>query len=357
MKKRYLVLADGTVFEGRAFGADCEAVGEVIFNTGVCGYVEELTDPAYYGQIIVQTFPLNGNYGIMEEDFEGKCHIRGYVVREWCNTPSNFRSQYDVDAFLKKQGVPGLCGVDTRAITKKIREDGVTNGLLCDEVPADLSALKAYKIENAIKNATCAEKTVWAAEGEEKYRVTLIDCGMRKHYVSLLQAQGCAVTVVPADTAADDILAGNPDGVMISGGPGDPAENAALIGTVKALMGKIPMFGMELGHQLMALAAGASLVKLTYGHHGGNQPVRRVSDNNHYITAQNHNYVVDAASVKSGVVSYVNANDGTCEGIDYPDMKAFSVQFSPDTYFAPRDKETLFGRFINMMEENKHAAE
>ena len=357
MKKRYLVLADGTVFEGQAFGAEGDVIGEVVFTTGVCGYIETLTDPSYYGQIVMQTFPMIGNYGIIEEDFEGECHVRGYVVREWCDAPSNFRCQYDADAFLKKKGVPGLCGVDTRAITKVIREHGVMNGIICDELPADLSAVKAYRVEKAVEAVTCPEPVVYPALADEKYRVTLIDYGTKKNIITLLRKAGCTVRRVPAFTPAEEILAGHPDGVMLSNGPGDPADNGFCIEQIRKLMGQVPIFGICLGHQMTALAAGGRTMKLKYGHHGSNQPVCHVSDKRHYITCQNHNYAVVGDSIKNGVVSFVNANDQTCEGVDYPALKAFTVQFHPEARSGPHDTEKLFDRFIAMMEENGYAAE
>lgn len=357
MKKRYLVLADGTVFEGQAFGAEGDVTGEVVFTTGVCGYIETLTDPSYYGQIVLQTFPLIGNYGIIEEDFEGECHVRGYVVREWCDTPSNFRSQYDIDTFLKKKGVPGICGVDTRAIAKVIREHGVMNGIICDEIPADLEGVKAYKIEKAVEHATCAEPIEYPALAEGDYSVTLIDYGAKQNIITHLRRAGCTVRRVPASTTAEEILSAHPDGVMLSNGPGDPAENTFCIEQIKKLLGNVPIFAICLGHQMTALATGGETVKLKYGHHGSNQPVCRVRDGKHYITSQNHNYAVVGESVKNGVVSFVNANDKTCEGVDYPELKAFTVQFHPEERSGPHDTESLFDRFIAMMEENRHAAE
>ena len=357
MKKRYLVLADGTVFEGQAFGADAVGLGELVFTTGVCGYIETLTDPSYYGQIVLQTFPLIGNYGIIEEDFEGECHVRGYVVREWCDTPSNFRSQYDLDTFLKAKGVPGICGLDTRAVTKIIREHGVMNAVICDEIPASLDEVKAYAVRNAVDSVTVAQKEVYPAEGEKRFSVTLIDYGAKRNIIRTLRRFGCEVTRVSARTSAEEILAMKPDGIMLSNGPGDPEENGYCIEQIKKLLGKAPIFGICLGHQLTALAAGGATVKLKYGHHGANQPVSEADGPNTYITSQNHNYAVVSDSVTCGRVSFFNANDKTCEGIDYPDLKAFTVQFHPEACSGPRDTASLFNRFIKMMEENGHAAE
>lgn len=356
MKKRYIVLEDNTVFEGTAFGADADSVGELVFATGMCGYIETLTDPSYYGQIVMQTFPLIGNYGIIEDDFEGKCCVRGYVVREWCEIPSNYRAQYDLDRFLKKKGIPGVCGVDTRLLTKTIREAGVMNALICDKIPDDLSEISAYSVKDAVKNVTCGGASVYSALGTQKYSVALMDFGAKRNIIRSLCARGCKVTVLPAFTSADRILSGGFDGIMLSNGPGDPAENIEIISEIKLLMGKIPMFGICLGHQLMALAQGARTSKLKYGHRGVNQPVKEVFGARTYITSQNHGYAVLSDTVKNGRVSFVNANDGTCEGVDYPTLCAFSVQFHPEACSGPHDTAFLFDKFCDMMGGKADAA-
>ena len=349
MSKRYLILSDGTVYTGEAFGAEREATGELVFNTGVVGYIETLTDPSYWGQIIMQTFPAVGNYGIIEEDFEGECACRGYVVREWCPEPSNFRSQYTLDEFLKRQGVPGLCGVDTRAITQHIREMGVMSAMISDHVPDDLSALKTYAVTGGVAAVGAKERVFYPATGEKRCAVTLVDYGTKRNIIRELNARGCDVTVVPPTTPAETILADRPDGVMLSNGPGDPAENTACIAEIKKLLGKAPMFGLCLGHQLMALATGGKTVKLKYGHRGGNQPVIDRQTGHTYITSQNHGYAVVSESLPVGEVRFVNANDGTCEGVDYPALNAFSVQFHPEACAGPRDTSVLFDRFVEMM--------
>ena len=350
MKKGYLILQDGQVFEGVRFGAETDTVGELVFTTGMCGYVETLTDPSYAGQIVMQTYPLIGNYGIIREDFEGACCVKGYVVREYCDTPSNFRTDCDLDTYLKEQGVPGLCGVDTRELTRIIREHGVMNAAICDEIPADLTPIKTYAITGVVEAVSCKEPDRYQAEGEERFRVSLLDYGAKRNIVRELQKRGCTVTVLPASTSAEDILAADPDGVMLSNGPGDPAENVYQIEQIRKLLGKVPMFGICLGHQLTALAAGGSTYKLKYGHRGVNQPVRDLNGVRTYITSQNHGYAVDGDTVKLGKVRFVNANDGTCEGINYPDIKAFSVQFHPEACSGPRDTAFLFDRFIKLME-------
>ena len=349
MKKGYLVLQDGRVFEGVRFGADGDTVGELVFTTGMCGYIETLTDPSYAGQIVLQTYPLIGNYGIIPEDFEGDCRVKGYVVREWCETPSNFRAQGDLDAFLKERGVPGLWGVDTRELTRIIREHGVMNACICDAVPADLGEVASYAVTGAVAASTCAAPEVHPAAGEARFCVTLIDYGAKRNIVRELQKRGCTVTVVPADTAAEAILAEKPDGVMLSNGPGDPAENVYQIEQIKTLLGQVPLFGICLGHQLTALAAGGKTFKLKYGHRGVNQPVRDLRGVRTYITSQNHGYAVDSGSVQTGVVRFANANDQTCEGIDYPGLRAFTVQFHPEACTGPKDTGFLFDRFVDLM--------
>lgn len=349
MKKGYLILQDGQVFEGARFGAEIDTVGELVFTTGMCGYIETLTDPSYAGQIVMQTYPLIGNYGIIREDFEGACCVKGYVVREYCDTPSNFRTDCDLDAYLKEQGVPGLCGVDTRELTRIIREHGVMNAAICDEIPADLTPIKTYAITGVVEAVSCKEPDRYQAEGEERFRVSLLDYGAKRNIVRELQKRGCTVTVLPATTSAEEILAADPDGVMLSNGPGDPAENTYQIEQIRKLLGKVPMFGICLGHQLTALAAGGSTYKLKYGHRGVNQPVRDLNGVRTYITSQNHGYAVDGDTVKLGKVRFVNANDGTCEGIDYPKLKAFTVQFHPEACTGPKDTSFLFDQFVELM--------
>ena len=357
MKKAYLVLEDGQVFEGRSFGAEVSGMGELVFSTGMCGYIETLTDPSYYGQIVLQTFPLIGNYGIIEDDFEGKCRVRGYVVREYCDEPSNFRAQYGIDRFLKENGIPGICGVDTRQITRILRENGVMNAYITTELPESLEELRKYAVVQAVENVTVSEPVLYEAWGEQKHKVVLVDYGAKRNIIRELCKRGCFVTVVPASCSAEELLALSPEGIMLSNGPGDPAENVFCIEQLKKLLGKVPMFGICLGHQLMALANGGKTYKLKYGHRGVNQPVKEVGGQRTYITSQNHGYAVDAESIRCGRIRFVNANDRTCEGIDYPEMNAFSVQFHPEACSGPKDTSFLFDRFISMMGENGNAAE
>lgn len=356
MKKAYLVLNNGRVFEGTRIGAEGDGLGELVFTTGMTGYLETLTDPSYAGQIILQTFPLIGNYGVIPADFEGPCLARGYVVRELCDTPSNFRSEYALDAFLKEHKVPGICGVDTRALTRIIREEGVMNALICDEIPKDLSAIQSYAVLGGVKQASSTGVHFFPAEGEEKYHVALLDYGAKHHIVESLQERGCRVTVLPHNTSAEDVLALHPDGLMLSNGPGDPKENAFEIEQLKKLMGRLPVFGICLGHQLAALAFGGETVKLKYGHRGANQPVKDLKTGRCFITSQNHGYAVVADSVSEiAELRYVNANDGSCEGLDYPGVRCFTVQFHPEASAGPHDTGFLFDRFVSMMGGESHA--
>ena len=356
MAKRYLVLENGQVITGEAIGAEAEGLGELVFTTGMTGYLETLTDPSYAGQIIMQTFPLIGNYGVIPADFEGACLARGYVVRELCPTPSNFRSEYPLDRFLKEHGVPGVSGVDTRALTRLIREHGVMNALICDEVPADLGELRAYAVRGEVREASCREAYTVPAEGEERFHAALMDYGAKHHIVENLSARGCRVTVLPHDTSAEDVLALRPDGLMLSNGPGDPKENVFEIAQLKKLMGRLPVFGICLGHQLAALALGGETVKLKYGHRGANQPVKDLETGRCFITSQNHGYAVLSESVAGvGRLRFVNANDRSCEGMDYPAMRCFTVQFHPEASAGPHDTGFLFDRFVAMMGGKDHA--
>lgn len=358
MAKRYLVLQNGRVFEGEDFGAEPApggVVGELCFTTGMCGYIETLTDPSYYGQIVTQTFPSIGNYGVIPGDFEGRPALFGYVVREWSRRPSNYRCEGTVDGFLRERGIPGVCGVDTREITRLIRERGVMNAIITDGEPdPDDPRLRAYSVCDAVPSVTSSRPALLPAFGEEKYRVTLIDYGAKAGIAEALRQRGCTVLTVPANVDADAILETRPDGVMLSNGPGDPDERTDCAAEIRKLFSRVPIFGICLGHQLLALSRGAVTEKLKFGHRGGNQPVKDLKSGITYITSQNHGYAVRADSLKEGSVSFVNANDGTCEGIDYGE-NAFSVQFHPEARSGPRDTAFLFDRFVSMMEERRNA--
>lgn len=357
-RKAYLILENGTVFEGKSFGAEKETMGELVFTTAMTGYLETLTDPSYFGQVVIQTFPLIGNYGVIPSDFESKVpSLKGYIVREWCQAPSNFRCEGDLDTFLKESDIPGICGIDTRALTRIVREYGVLNckitysGEVTDEL---LAEIKAYKIEQAVESTTIKDTEEFKPENGD-LNVVLMDFGAKHNIGRDLMHRGCNVTVVPAHTTAEQIMALNPDGIMLSNGPGDPAENTSIINEIKKLSEyKIPTFGICLGHQLLALSQGAKTEKLKYGHRGANQPVKYLETGRVYITSQNHGYAVVGDSLpEDAVVSFVNGNDNTCEGINYTNMPAFSVQFHPEACGGPQDTSFLFDRFVDMMKSNK----
>ena len=356
MKTGYLVLGNGRVFEGRRIGANVDSVGELVFTTGMVGYLETLTDPSYYGQIVIQTFPMIGNYGVIPADFEGKCAVRGYIVRDLCDSPSNFRSETALDAFLKSNGICGLCGIDTRELTRIIREEGVMNAAICDNVPTDRSWITGYSVQNAVSSVSGRETAVFPASGKKQFAVTLIDYGAKQNIIRCLTERGCEVTVVPYDATAESILASRPDGIMLSNGPGDPTENIFQIEQLKKIIGKVPVFGICLGHQLVSLAMGGRTIKLKYGHRGANQPVRETDGVRTFITSQNHGYAVVSDSLSGvGREIYVNANDGSCEGMTYPGKNCFTVQFHPEACAGPNDTMFLFDRFITMLRGADHA--
>ena len=347
----FLTLANGAVFEGQRIGAPVRGLGELVFTTGMTGYLETLTDPSYAGQIVIQTFPMIGNYGVIPQDFEGKSHVRGYVVRELCDLPSNFRCQGKLDDWLKAQNIPGLCGVDTRELTRILRENGVMNAAITEDAPADPKSLLSYTVSGVVPEVSCKAPVIYPAEGEKRFAVTLIDYGAKRNIIRELCHRGCEVTVVPCDTKAETILAADPDGIMLSNGPGDPAENVGCIAEIRKLLGRKPIFGICLGHQLTALAMGGQTEKLKYGHRGANQPVKDLTTGRTYITTQNHGYAVVSDSLAGiGKLTHVNANDGSCEGMAYPDKNCFTVQFHPEAHAGPRDTAFLFDRFTAMME-------
>ena len=362
MNTAYLVLENGMAFAGHPIGAwkekDCayETIGELVFTTGMTGYLETLTDPSYAGQIIMQTFPMIGNYGLIPEDFEGSCFAKGYVVRELCDSPSNFRSEGPLDSFLREQGIPGICGVDTRALTRLIREQGVMNACFCREIPQELGPVCDYTVRQVVPEVSTKEKQVFEPalagcpphSARSAFEVALLDYGAKRNIIRSLQKRGCRVTLLPHDTTAEEILAMNPDGLMLSNGPGDPAENIFEVEQLRKLVGKLPVFGICLGHQLCALAMGGKTYKLKYGHRGANQPV--TDGNRTWITTQNHGYAVDTESMRGiARLSFCNANDQSCEGLDYPGKRCFTVQFHPEACAGPHDTEFLFDRFLRMM--------
>ncbi len=437
MQTAYLILADGTIFEGKSIGATGSTIGETVFTTGMTGYLETLTDPSYYGQIVTQTFPLIGNYGDIPVDYESKkSWVRGYIVRELCDQPSNFRCSGQLNDFLKSQGIIGICGIDTRALTKRLRESGVMNGMIVSGKNAEnlrsqelLAKIKDYKITDAVKlvnmkegeaspcapassaspavayatlssggnNSTtkptkfCEAKLqaqVHSCNSQTEisylrhprnapaHHIILFDFGAKLNIQRELEKRGCKVTVIPYNTTAEEVIKMQPDGIMLSNGPGDPAENTEVIEEIKKLCEynkqvvstssttggssttvitrPIPIFGICLGHQMLALARGCKTSKLKYGHRGGNHPCKDTETGRVYITSQNHGYAVENTSLPPyAKMSFFNVNDGTVEGITYTDIPAFSVQFHPEACGGPHDTNFLFDRFIENIKNAK----
>ena len=403
--KAFLILEDGTVFTGTSFGAAKEVISEIVFNTSMAGYPEVLTDPSYAGQAVCMTYPLIGNYGVCLEDMES---VRPWpdalIVRETCHVPSNFRSDESLDAFMKKYDIPGISGIDTRALTKLLREIGTMNGMVTTDEHYDLQIilpqLKKYTCGKVVEKVSCKEKyTVPGAKDlsengpisghaffdsneYEKYqdgdksckekrpslvrnlngqglKIGLLDVGLKENIVRSLSMRGCDVTVYPAWTPAAEILADQPDGIMISNGPGDPKECTSIIAEVRKLYeSNVPIFAICLGHQLMALATGSDTFKLKYGHRGGNHPVKDLTTGRVYISSQNHGYAVDESSVNPAIAEplFVNVNDGTNEGLIYKGKNIFTVQFHPEACPGPQDSGFLFDRFIENIKEGRNTA-
>nr|AGS53803.1 carbamoyl-phosphate synthase small chain [uncultured bacterium contig00039] len=351
--KAYLILENGAIFEGKSFGAQGDVTGEIVFTTGMTGYLETLTDQSYHGQIVLQTFPLIGNYGVIPPDFESaKVGARAYIVKHPCYNPSNFRSEKNLDTFLKESGTIGLYGIDTRALTKIIRKNGVMNGKITSSPPTekDRAEAKAYTVVNAV--ASVSSRNV-SKVGSGSRRIALMDFGAKRGIANALAARDCEVWLFPHDTKAAEILKIKPHGIMLSNGPGDPAEpaNKAIVETIQALMKSgITVFGICLGHQLMALANGYKTRKLKFGHRGANQPVKEIKTGGVYITSQNHGYEVIADVSGRDASSFINVNDGSCEGLDYGN--SFSVQFHPEACGGPLDSSFLFDRFMERINKN-----
>ena len=353
-RKAYVTLQNGKVFEGYSFGAEREVIGELVFTTGMTGYLETLTDPSYYGQIVTQTFPLIGNYGVIPEDFEsGKVWATAYIVREKCDAPSNFRSKGTLEEFLKAQGIPAVYGVDTRELTRTVREAGVMNAAVTFRPFTDFAALESYRVKDAVRSVTSDKREEFGAGNP--LTVVLYDFGAKMNIGRELVSRGCRVLVVPANCTAEEALSYRPDGIMLTNGPGDPAENTEIIANIAKLAGKKPILGICLGHQLFALAMGGETRKMKYGHRGANQPVKELASGRVFITSQNHGYEVVASSVPRGTLSFVNVNDGTCEGMDYTELNASTVQFHPEACAGPHDANFLFERFIERMKEGRNA--
>ena len=352
--KAFLILEDGHVFQGTSIGSTKEVISEIVFNTSMTGYLEVMTDPSYAGQAVCMTYPLIGNYGICYEDQESsRPWVDGFIVRELSRIPSNFRCEDTIQHFLEKNNIPGIAGIDTRALTKILREKGTMNGMITvnedynlDEI---IPRLKAYTTGKVVEKVTCREKYVLEGDGP---KVALMDFGAKHNIARSLNERGCQVTVYPALTTAEEILADKPDGIMLSNGPGDPKECTSIIAEIKKLYDSdTPIFAICLGHQLMALATGADTHKMKYGHRGGNHPVKDLQTGRVYISSQNHGYVVDTDKLDANVAvpAFMNVNDKTNEGLSYVGKNIFTVQFHPEACPGPQDSSYLFDRFIEMM--------
>ena len=357
VSKAYLVLEDGTVYEGYSMGKSAKAVGEVVFNTNCSTYQDLLSDPTYSGQIVVQTYPLIGNRGV-DPNPSSKLAASGYIVREWCVEPTDAHEYITLDEFLKRDGITGLCGIDTRSLTRKIRKNGVMNGAIVDSLDHMeelLQELKEYRVPPAIGKVTVSEPVRMEVENA-KYELAIPDYGMRRGILQFLQQHGSNITLYPAYTSSQKLLKNHPDGIMLSDGPGDPWDNPEIIAIIKELIasGK-PIFGVGLGHQLLGVACGFEIEKLPVGHRGSNQPTRRLDTGRVLITSQNHGYTVAKDSVKEEVaeITHLNVNDGTVEGLRYKGFPAITVQFEPSDGNGYQDTAYIFDEFVAMLEGGK----
>ena len=363
----YLVLEDGSVHEGVGFGAEADSLGEVVFNTSMTGYQEILTDPSYAGQLVTLTYPLAGNYGINPQDHESsRIQVGGLIVREACDLPSHGRSERTLHEFLASQGIPGIAEIDTRAVTRRLRSQGVMLGMITHGEPeAALKRLQdspAYDDRDYVATVTTGEEYDWNAEGasgeedpkDAKRRILVTDCGLKYNILRQLRRRGCRVTVVPAATPAEELLAMEPSGILFSPGPGDPKLLDYVVDNTRKVLGRVPVMGICLGHQIIARALGAETFKLKFGHRGGNHPVKDLADGRVYITAQNHGYAVSPDKLPSGLeVSHINLNDQTVEGFRHKSLPLFTIQYHSEASPGPRDNEYLFDQFIEMVDDFK----
>ena len=362
----YLILEDGTTFTGRSIGSTKDVISEIVFNTSMTGYLEVLTDPSYAGQAVVMTYPLIGNYGICREDMEAKVsNTDGFIVRELSRLGSNFRNEQSIQDFLVEQDIPGIEGIDTRALTKILREKGTMNGMITTKMPENmeeaLAKIKDYSVRGVVDKVTTKEIVSYRpgdlntdSNVSVSKKVAILDVGTKFNIARCLLKRGCEVTIFPARTNPEDILAINPDGIMLTNGPGDPKECTEVIQNLKSLyQSDVPIFAICLGHQLMALATGCDTEKMKYGHRGANHPVKDLETGRVYISSQNHGYMVKEDSVPSDIaeVAFINVNDKTVEGLKYKNKNIFTVQFHPEACAGPKDSEVLFDRFIKMREE------
>jgi len=350
----YLTLEDGKIFEGQLFGNEEDTIGEVVFNTGMTGYQEVLTDPSYHGQIVTMTYPLIGNYGVNEIDPESeKPQVKGFIVRELCDNPNNYFSENDLNSYLAKNEISCISGIDTRELTRVVREEGVLRGIISKEKPseAQISEMLKYECKNPVDRVTCKSEYIFESNSKQRLNVAVLDYGLKRNILRSLSKRGCKLTVFPAGTKPEEILERGFDGLMLTNGPGDPKDNIEIIENLKQLIGTLPTFGICLGHQLIALASGASSSKLKYGHRGANHPVKDIEKDRVYITSQNHGYTINNENLpKNMEVTHLNWNDQTIEGIRYTDKRVFSVQFHPEAAPGPEDTAYLFDEFIDLME-------
>ena len=354
-KTAYLILENGKIFEGKSFGAERETIGEIVFSTGMTGYLENLTSNSYYGQIILQTFPLVGNYGKISQDFESdSIKATAYIVKSWCEEPSNFRCEGNLDTFLKSENIPGLYGVDTRELTKIIRENGVMNCKIAySKENIDYGEIKNYKIAKAVETASCKEIKEYKSGSAGAKKVAMIDFGVNESIKTRLLDGGCDMWLMPYNSTAEQIKNINPDAILLSSGPGNPMDNIEIIANIKDIIKLgVPVFGIGLGHQMLALAHGFETKKLKYGHRGANQPVKDLNSGRIYITNQNHGYTVEPNSVDKNIaqILFENVNDKSCEGLEYKDKRVFSTEFYPEIFNkSERNTSFLFDRFIDSM--------
>ncbi|MEA3298016.1 MAG: glutamine-hydrolyzing carbamoyl-phosphate synthase small subunit [Chloroflexota bacterium] len=366
-KKATLILEDGTVYRGYPFGSERTTLGEVVFDTAMTGYQEMLTDPSFAGQILAFTYPMIGNYGISEADFEsGHIQVRGIAVREYCHRPSNLHSVRTLDNYLRDSNIPGISGIDTRSLTRHVRSRGAMMGILSTEMRDEdalerLESYPRYNVTDLVYEVSTEQMYQWSAVGDRQtdasadikrvsHNIVVVDLGLKYNIVRILSRLGCRITIVPYTASLNDILALHPDGVVLSSGPGNPSLLGDVIDVVKGLIGaKIPLMGICLGHLLIGKASGAEIFKLKFGHHGGNHPVRDLATNKVYITVQSHGYAIDDSTLQGGFeVSQINLNDGTVEGIYHPDLPLISIQYHPEASPGPRDSSYLFDRFLAM---------
>jgi carbamoyl-phosphate synthase small subunit len=356
--KALLVLEDGAAFEGKSFGASARSHGEVVFSTAMTGYQEMLTDPSFAGQVLVLTYPLAGNYGINLETIESKrIQVRGLVVHEACGLPSHWGSEMTLHEYLASQDIPGISGIDTRALTRRLRSAGVMMGAVtsdetAEEALARLRSLPRYDDTDLVREVSTGEPYEWQQPTEIRRHVVVVDSGVKYNILRLLSGRGCRVTTLPAAASAEDVLSLSPDGILFSPGPGDPAFLDYQVATIKQLIGKAPILGICLGHQVLGRAFGAGTFKLKFGHRGANHPVQDLATGRVHITSQNHGYAVDPEGLSSDIdVSQVHLNDGTCEGLRHRSEPAISIQYHSEASPGPLDNVYVFDRFLKMIQE------